>query len=251
MPVPAICDGVDQVRHAAREQLRTGADQIKIMAGGGAASPTDPLDAPQFTLEEISAIVYEARVVKKPVMAHVYVPEGIKNCATAGVRSIEHGNFLDEETAFMMKENGMFLVPTLSAYDLMSRHGAEQGISQVVLDKIDFAKGAAPQGVEMARSVGVAVASGADVFGANADRKALEIELKAAIMGPLEALISATRTNAQLVGMGDELGTLEAGRLADIIAVDGDPLADIALLQDEKRITVVMQEGRVVKNQAG
>ena len=100
MPTPAICDGVDQVRQAAREQLRTGADQIKIMAGGGAASPTDPLDATQFTFEEIAAAVYEASVVKKPVMAHVYIPEGIKNCANAGVRSIEHGNFLDEEIAF-------------------------------------------------------------------------------------------------------------------------------------------------------
>ena len=128
---------VDQVRHAAREQLRTGADQIKIMAGGGAASPTDPLDATQFTLEEIAAAVYEAKVVKKPVMANVYIPEGIKNCVDAGVRSIEHGNFLDEESAFMMKEKGMFLVPTLSAYDIMSRLGKEQGNSQVVIDKIN------------------------------------------------------------------------------------------------------------------
>ncbi len=87
-PRPAICDGVPQVRYFAREQLRTGADQLKVMAGGGAASPTDPLDAPQFTVEELAAAVYEARVVKKPVMAHVYVPEGIKNCVAAGFRSI-------------------------------------------------------------------------------------------------------------------------------------------------------------------
>lgn len=248
MPTPAICDGVDQVRHAAREQLRTGADQIKIMAGGGAASPTDPLDATQFTLEEIAAAVYEAKVVKKPVMAHVYIPEGIKNCVDAGVRSIEHGNFLDEESAFMMKEKGMFLVPTLSAYDIMSRLGKEQGNSQVVIDKINYAKGAAPQGVELADSVGVSIASGADVFGVNADKKALEIVLKAEIIGPLKALISATRTNAELVGMGDDLGTIETSKVADLIVVNGDPLEDIGILQDEKSISIVMQEGKIVKN---
>ena len=248
VPRPAIADGVPQVRAAAREQLRTGADQIKVMAGGGAASPTDPLDSAQFTVEELAAAVYEARAVKKPVMAHCYVPEGIKNCAEAGIHSIEHGNFLDEESAFLMKENGLFLVPTLTTYELISRHGREQGISEVTIDKINFARGSGPQSVEIAMAAGVSIGSGADVFGENSDRKTLELELKAAIMGSVKSLVSATKTNAELLGMAGDIGTIEAGKLADLIVVDGNPVDDIALLQDEKNITMVMQSGRLVKS---
>lgn len=248
MPRPAICDGVPQVRQAAREQLRTGADQIKVMAGGGAASPTDLLDSAQFTVEELAAAVYEARMVKKPVMAHVYIPEGIKNCVEAGVRSIEHGNFLDEESAFLMKESGTFMVPTLAAYDLISRHGTEQGISKVTIDKINFAKGAGPQSIEIAMAAGTLIASGSDLFGQNSNRKAVELTLKAAIMGPAKSLISSTKVNAELIGMAQEIGTLENGKLADLIIVDGNPLDDIALFQEESNINLVMQSGRVVKN---
>ena len=247
VPRPAIADGVPQVRAATREQLRTGADQIKVMAGGGAASPTDPLDSAQFTVEELAAAVYEARAVKKPVMAHCYVPEGIKNCAEAGIHSIEHGNFLDEESAFLMKENGVFLVPTLTTYELISRHGREQGISEVTIDKINFAKGRGPQSVEIAMAAGVAIGSGADVFGANSNRKSLEFELKAAIMGANKSLVSATKTNAELIGMANDIGTLEPGKLADLIVVDGNPLENIAILQDEQNISMVMQSGRWVK----
>lgn len=247
MPPAAIGDGVAEVRNMAREQLRTGADHLKIMAGGGAASPTDPLDAPQFTVEELSAAVYEAAAVKKPVMAHVYVPEGIKNCVEAGIRSIEHGNFLDEESAFMMRERGTFLVPTLTVYELVSRHGREQGVAEGTIEKISFAKGAAPQSVEIAMAAGVSIGSGSDVYGPNGNRKALELELKAAVMGSVKSLISATQTNAELLGMGSEIGTLEPGKLADLIVVDGNPVDDITLLQDETKITIVMQSGRLVK----
>ena len=224
MPRPAICDGVPQVRQAAREQLRTGADQIKVMAGGGAASPTDPLDSAQFTVEELAAAVYEARMVKKPVMAHVYIPDGIKNCVEAGVRSIEHGNFLDEESAFLMKENGVFLVPTMATYELISRHGKEQGISQITIDKINFANSATHQSIEIAKAAGALIASGSDLFGQNSNRKALELELKAAVIGSAESLISATQVNAKLMGMDAEIGTLENGKLADLIIVDGNPV---------------------------
>ena len=246
-PRPAICDGVPQVRQAAREQLRTGADQLKIMAGGGAASPTDPLDSPQFTVEEIAAAVYEARAVKKPVMAHVYVPEGIKNCAEAGVRSIEHGNFLDEESASLMKDKGMFLVPTLAVYDLIAERGRAQGISEVTIEKINLARGAGRQSVEMAMAAGINIASGADLFGQNSGLKAMELELKAAVMGPMGSLISATRTNAGLLELSGDLGTLETGKLADLIMVKGNPLDDITLLQDAENIPLVMQGGRLAK----
>ena len=248
-PRPSICDGVPQVRQAAREQLRTGADQLKVMAGGGAASPTDPLDSPQFTVEEIAAAVYEARAVKKKVMAHVYVPEGIKNCVEAGVHSIEHGNFLDEEGASLMKENDMYLVPTLTVYELIAERGREQGISELTIEKINFARGAGRQSVEIAMTAGVNIASGADLFGQNYGLKAVEMALKADIMGPVASLVSATRTNAELLGRSDDIGTLEPGKLADLIMVRGNPVDDITILQDADNIPLVIQAGRVVKRE--
>ena len=246
-PQPAICDGVPQVRQAAREQLRTGADQLKVMAGGGAASPTDPLDSPQFTVEEIAAAVYEARAVKKKVMAHVYVPEGIKNCVEAGVHSIEHGNFLDEEGASLMKENQMYLVPTLTVFELIAERGREHGISELTIEKINFARAAGRQGVEIAMAAGVNIASGADLFGQNYGLRAVELALKADIMGPVESLVSATRTNAEMLERSDEIGTLEPGKLADLIMVRGNPVDDITVLQDASNIPLVIQSGRIVK----
>ncbi len=246
-PRPAICDGVPQVRQAAREQLRTGADQLKIMAGGGAASPTDPLDSPQFTVEELAAAVYEARAVKKRVMAHVYVPEGIKNCVEAGVRSIEHGNFLDEEGASLMRENDMYLVPTLTVYEIIAERGRAQGITEETIGKINMARGAGRQSVEIAMAAGVNIASGADLYGQNAGLKAMELEMKAAILGPMSSLISATRTNAELIERSQQIGTLEPGKLADVIMVRGNPVDDIRILQDADNIPLVLQAGRVAK----
>lgn len=219
-----------------------------MMAGGGAVSPTDPLESIQFTVEELAAACYEARAVKKPVMAHVYWPEGIKNCVEAGVLSIEHGNFLDEESAFLMKENGVYLVPTMSVYEVITRHGREQGVSELTIEKINVAKGPVPQSVEIAMSAGVSIGSGSDLFGQNSNKKALELELKAAIMGSVKSLVSATKTNAELLGMANDLGTLEAGKLADLIVVDGNPVENIALLQEEQNITMIMQSGHLVKD---
>ena len=245
MPPHAVCDGEAEVRHAAREQLRTGADQLKVMAGGGAGSFTDPLDAPQFTVEEIAAAVHEARAVKKTVMAHVYVPEGIKNCVTAGVHSIEHANFLDEESAYLMKEHGTFLVPTLTVFELLTR--SDQGLPEVTVQKANFAKSAAPQSVEIAMAAGVAIGSGSDIYGQHGHLRAWELELKAAVMGPVDSLLSATKTNAELLGIQNDVGTIEAGKLADIIVVDGNPVEDITLLRDDVKINLVMQSGLFVK----
>ena len=151
----AIADGADQVRLAAREQLRRGADQIKIMAGGGAASPTDAVEDPQYTVEELAAAVYEARAVRKYVCAHVYVPEGIQNCIKAGVRSIEHGNFMDEESASMMKEKDVFLVPTLAIFEMSSRYGRENGAPESMLQKINSVRDVGAQSLEIAPVRGV------------------------------------------------------------------------------------------------
>ena len=248
MPPAAVCDGVDEVRRTARDLLRTGSDQIKVMGGGGAASPTSLIDSPQFTVEELSAIVYEAKVVKKPVLAHVYVPQGIKNCIEAGVTTIEHGNFLDEETAFLMKENGVFLVPTLAVFELKSNPPPELNIPDYVIEKLNYVKDAGPQSVEIADSVGIKIGSGSDCGGSLQSKKAVELELQARVTGPMKALISATAINAELMGLATQIGTVEVDKLADLIVVDGDPLSDIRVLQDPRKIPLIMQAGRIVKN---
>ena len=245
----AIADGADQVRLAAREQLRRGADQIKIMAGGGAASPTDAVEDPQYTVEELAAAVYEARAVRKYVCAHVYVPEGIQNCIKAGVRSIEHGNFMDEESASMMKEKDLFLVPTLAIFEMSSRYGRENGAPESMLQKINSVRDVGAQSLEIASSVGLKIGSGSDVFGPYVEGRALSLELQANVLGAMESLICATRNNAELFGIQDEVGTLEAGKLADVIVVDGDPLQDISILQEQDNVKVVLQSGRVVKGE--
>jgi imidazolonepropionase-like amidohydrolase len=250
MAPPCLCDGVDQVRRGAREQLRTGADWVKVMAGGGAVSPTDPLDVPQFTVEELAAAVYEARVVRKKVMAHVYVPEGIKNCVRAGIASIEHGNFLDEESAALMRQHGVVLVPTLAAYEVYARYGREQGASEETLQQIELARGVGPESLRVAMAAGVTIASGSDVYGQNAGHMAMELALKAHIMGNMASIMAATKTNAALLGLADQIGTLESGKLADVIVVNGNPLEDITLLQHPDRIAIVMQAGHLVKGAA-
>ena len=245
---PRLCDSPDDMRRAAREMLRMGAHGIKLMAGGGCMSPTDELEHTQFTVEEMAAACYEARTVDKLAMAHVYTPRGIMNAVRAGVRSIEHGNFLDEESAACMRAAGAYFVPTLTTYELISLHGEAQGIPRRMLAKVEKAKVGGARSLEVARAAGLPIASGSDVLAAMQPFKALELTLKAQVLGAHAAILSATRTNALLFGMVDEIGTVEAGKRADLIVVDGQPLDDIALLQDAARVRLVMRDGRVYKD---
>lgn len=247
MATPRLCDSPDEMRRAAREILRTGAHGIKIMGGGGCMSPTDELEHTQFTVEEIAAAAYEATARRKITLAHVYTPQGILNAVRAGVRSIEHGNFLDEEAAAAMKKAGAFFVPTLTTYELISAFGASQGIAPNMLAKIDQAKTGGAQSLEVARAAGLKICSGSDVLASMQPFKAMELALKARVLGAHEAVLSATRTNAELFGLADEIGTVEAGKRADLILVDGQPLDDIAVLQDAARIQLVMRDGQVQK----
>ena len=246
--MPRICDSPDEMRRGAREMLRMGAHGIKIMAGGGCMSPTDELEHTQLTLEEIGAAAYEARAVGKICLAHVYTPRGIMNAVRAGVRSIEHGNFLDEESATCMREAGAFFVPTLTTYELISAFGAAQGIPQRNIDKIDRAKAGGLESLRVARAAGLEIASGSDVLAAMQPFKAMELALKAKVLGAHGAILSATHTNAKLFGLADEIGTIEEGKRADLLLVDGDPLADVALLQDASRVRLVLQGGVGMKD---
>jgi imidazolonepropionase-like amidohydrolase len=247
MAAPRICDSPDAMRRAAREMLRIGAHGIKLMAGGGCMSPTDEIEHTQFTIEEMAAACYEARAVGKIALAHVYTPEGIMNAVRAGVRSIEHGNFIDEESAACMKSAGAFFVPTLTTYFVISAYGASQGIPQRMLDKINKAKERGMESLRIARAAGLPICSGSDVLAAMQPFKSMELALKAEVLGAHEAILSATRTNAQLFGLADQIGTIEPGKLADLIVVSGNPLDNISVLQDPNNITLVMRSGRVMK----
>lgn len=246
-----LCDGPDEVRKAARDQLRRGATQIKVMASGGAASPTDPISATQFTVEELRAAVEEAKARDTYVLAHAYHAKSIANCVEAGVRSIEHGNLLDEETAQRMAAAGAFLVPTMVTYDVLKQFGDQLGLTKFQHEKIKLVASGAQDSVRMAHEAGVRIAAGSDLLGAMMNQKAREFALKAEVIGPMAAIVSATKTNAELFGMEDRIGTVEEGKQADLVVVDGDPLSNISVLADASRIRQVVKEGEVVKDLDG
>ena len=244
-----VCDGADEVRRAAREQLRLGADQIKVMASGGAMSPADELSATQYALEELRAAVEEAEAASTYVMAHAYNDESVRNCLESGVRSIEHGNLIDEETAHLIAQAGAYLVPTLVTYEALSEEGKSYNVPDDVIRKIDEAREFGIQALRFAYEAGVKIASGSDLLGPLQDRKARELEIKTQVLSAMESLVCATKTNASLFGMEDEIGTVEEGKLADLLVVDGNPLEDIAALQKKSNLKLIMKGGKVFKSE--
>ena len=245
--VDNLADGADGVRRAVREQLRRGADAIKVMASGGVASPTDRLESTQYTHDELAAAVDEAAAAGTYVLAHAYSAESIRRAVDAGVRSIEHGNFLDAPTAALMAERGTYLVPTFVAYEKLHEQGRAQGFAPAKLAKLNVVLGAGLEGLERARDAGVRIASGSDLLGPLARHKTRELAIKAQVLGAHDTLVATTRTNAELLGISDEVGTVEPGRRADLLLVDGDPLEDIAILQDVERLVAIVKAGRFHK----
>lgn len=243
-----LADGPDQVRRAAREALRRGSDQIKVMASGGAASPTDELDHVQFSVEELAAAVEVAGAVNTYVLAHAYGPKAIQNCLEAGVRSIEHGNFLDEETADQMLENeDTYLVPTIITYELMSRLEAGKGWTQDNVRKIRQGLTGAYDSLSLAHEKGLKIGSGSDVLAEMQGEKGKEIACQARVMGAMNAIIAATRTNAGLLRIEQEAGTVEEGKRADLILLDVDPLADPSVFGEPAHVRLVVLDGQLVK----
>jgi imidazolonepropionase-like amidohydrolase len=217
------------------------------MASGGVASPTDPIDATQFTLDELRAAVDEAAARGTYVLAHAYHPNSIARCLEAGVRSIEHGNLLDEETADAMAKSGAFLVPTLITYDVLAAGGEKLGFSSYQVQKLNQVWKAGEEAVRIAKAAGVKIGSGSDLLGHAMSLKARELVIKARILSPMEAIVSATKTNAELFGMADEIGTVEQGKLADLTIFDRDPIADPEVLADAARVRMVVKGGEIVK----
>jgi imidazolonepropionase-like amidohydrolase len=244
-----VCDGVDEVRRAAREQLRRGVDHIKVMAGGGAMSPSDEIDTSQYSLDELKAIVFEAESAGTYVMAHVYSARSILNCIASGVRTLEHGNLLDEEAAVAIRDADAYLVPTLVTYEMISRLGRDLGVPENNIRKINEAREHGLEALAIAHRIGAKIASGSDLLGPMQCYKGMELELKSRVLGPMGAIVATTKTNAELLRCERDLGTIEEGKLADMILVDGDPLKEISLLQQyQEKIPLIILGGRIHKN---
>jgi len=245
--VGVIADGPDEVRKAVREQLRRDVDQIKIMASGGAMSPSDELDTTQYTVEEMRAAVEEARAVGKYVLAHAYSGSAVRAAIQAGVRCIEHGNLIDATGAKEIKKAGAYLVPTMVTYEAIWREGKAYGITEHQLQKINVARELSVEGLTHAYRAGCKIGSGSDLLGDMQSQRAMELELKGQVMKPMEVLLSATRVNAEIFRMEDQIGSVEPGKYADLIAVKGNPLKDLRIFQNLDNLHLIMKGGHAHK----
>jgi imidazolonepropionase-like amidohydrolase len=244
-----VADGVTGVRRAAREELRRGANQIKIMASGGVASPSDPIWNLQYSEEEIRAIVWEAQSWRSYVMAHAYSAESIARCVRFGVRSIEHGNLIDAATARLCAETGAYVVPTLATYAALHRVGRDLGFPEVSLAKLDDVRETGLGALEILKAAGVKMGLGTDLLGEMHRYQLDEFAIRAKVLPAHEILHSATSINAAILNRSGELGVVAPGALADLIVLDGDPVKDIGVLSGEgEGVRLVMKGGTVVKD---
>ena len=241
-----VVDGVDAVRGVVRELLQMGADQIKIMSSGGVASPTDPIDAMGYSVDETRAIVDEASARGAMVLAHAYTPAAIRRAVECGVRSIEHGNLIDAPTAALMAERGAYAVPTLITYEALARDGARLGLGPESVTKIEQVRAAGLRSLEIFKAAGVKLAFGTDLLGASHPLQSEELLIRAQVQSNLEVLQSATLIGAALLGQSGQIGEVAPGARADLLLVDGNPLQELACLAGQgERIALVMQGGQL------
>jgi imidazolonepropionase-like amidohydrolase len=246
-----MADGVAEVQKAAREQLRAGADFLKIMTTGGVMSEKDQPTACQFSLDEIRAFVEEARNAGVRTASHAQGTQGIKNALIAGVDSIEHGIYLDDECITMMVDQGAYLVPTLAIVEAIVNNGRQAGVLEASVKKAEMVQKTHLDSFRRAYRAGVVCGLGTDYLGdpgSPLGENAVELQMyvERAGLSPMEAIVCATRNNARVLGLEQELGTLQEGKLADLLLVDGDPLEEITLLRDRACIVTVLKGGRPV-----
>jgi imidazolonepropionase-like amidohydrolase len=246
-----VCNGPDEVRLAARKAFRRGATQLKVIISGGVVSLTDSLDDTQFVVEELRAMVAEAQARQTYVTAHAHNSRAIRNGLAAGIACFEHGSFLDEETATLMAQAGAALVPTFAVTRVMLVEWQKWGLPEAVVPRMAGVEESMTRATRLAYDKGVAIGSGADLLGVEQNRHGLELVLKARILGPMAAIESATATNARIMRMDDRLGTIMPGKLADLIAVTGDPLTEPDLFDDPTRVVLVIKGGQIVKDTRG
>jgi imidazolonepropionase-like amidohydrolase len=228
--------------------MRQGADHVKIMMSGGVASPYDPLDSLQFSEGEIRAAVEEAAAFGRYVCAHAYTAESIARAARLGVRTIEHGNLINDEAAKLMAEKGMFLVANLVTYHAMKDRAAKFGMTAESLEKNEVVLEGGLRSLEICKRHGVPVAYGSDLLGELHWDQSREFSLRREVIAPIEIIRSATTIAAQILRLEGKVGTLQPGAWADLLVIDGDPLQDLALLEDQgKHLCVIMKAGKFHK----
>jgi imidazolonepropionase-like amidohydrolase len=241
-----VADGIDQVTASVRYQIKHGADVIKFCATGGVLSEGDAVGVQQYSLDEMTAIVAASHMAERKVAAHAHGNEGIKVAVRAGVDSIEHGSTLDEEAIALMKRQGTFLVPTLMAQEAVERQAKEGILTGLRAEKALHIAPIARRSFALAVAAGVKIALGTDagVFphGTNGHEFTLMVQHG---MKPMAAIVAGTTGAAELLGLQAEIGSIQVGRRADIVAVAGDPIETIALLE---RVGFVMQRGVVIKD---
>lgn len=245
-----ICDGVEEIRKKVRQMLQAGADVIKVHATGGVTSPTDHPDYTQFSVEELKVMVQEGQFRdNRKVMAHAQGLQGVKNCIEAGIHSIEHGIYLDDEAIEGMKAKNMFLVPTLLAPVSVIEFADELGMSETSIQKSKEVIDAHTTSFNKAVKAGVKIAMGTDagVFKHGTNLRELELMVEHG-MTPMQAIVASTQTSAECLGYQDYLGTVEINKKADFIMVDNNPLDDIGLIKHPDNIKVVGIGGKVVKD---
>jgi imidazolonepropionase-like amidohydrolase len=244
-----VVDGVDNVRLAVREEIMKGANQIKIMASGGVASPNDPIHYLGYSEAEIRAIVEEAEHAGTYVMAHAYTSKAIHRAVDYGVRSIEHGNLIDVSTAQFMADKQAFMVPTLITYEALANEGASLGLPAVSVAKIETVRSQGQKALEILAKAGVKMALGTDLLGESHRHQSEELRIRADILGNGAALQQATLHAAELINMSGQLGVVKAGAIADLLLVDGNPLTDMScLLGQGDHIQAIMKDGKFYKH---
>ncbi|MBM4351375.1 MAG: amidohydrolase family protein [Deltaproteobacteria bacterium] len=245
-------NGMDEVRAAVREQLKAGADLIKLMATGGIMTKGVEPGSTQFTLEELIAGVEEARKAGRRTATHAQGTEGIKNALWAGINSIEHGFFLDDEAIGLLLDMKAFVVPTLCAPYHIIKAGVRRGVPAYAVEKSRKVMKSHWESVKKARKAGVPIAMGTDAgtpFNRHGENlKEMELLVRVGFT-PMEAIVATTKTASEVLGLGDKIGMLEKGKLADLIVIDGNPLENIGVLQHKEKIMAIMKEGRFYKRE--
>ena len=240
-------DGAEAVRHAVRSELKAGATCIKLMASGGVYGHAEEPGSPQLTVEEMHAGAEEAHKAGRKVAAHAYSVEAIANALDAGVDSIEHGSFIDRDTAGRMRASGTYLVPTMSVYRAMSEKGPELRAPEYIRRKTAEVLEASRKAFRLALEAGVPIAAGTDCGAPGHPHGTLPEELRLMVesgASPIQALRFGTSAAADLLGLGDEVGSLEPGKRADLLAVDGDPTSEILALRE---VRLVVRDGSGVE----
>ncbi|WP_432160374.1 amidohydrolase family protein [Streptomyces sp. NRRL F-5630] len=252
--IPGLCalsmmaGNADELRRNVREAFRRGASFLKLCVTGGVVGGHDRLADTQFTVEEIAVAVQEAAARNTYVTVHAHNNQGIRNAVEAGARCVEHGTSLDEATAALMAAREVALVPTFAVVEQLLHDTAGAGLAESTRDKVKDVREQMARALAVAKHAGVRTGLGSDLIGPAQDRRGKELSLRAALETPMEALVAATRTNAEILGLSGEVGVLSPGARADLVLWNGDPLDDPELFSDPANAVLVMRGGTIVKD---